>query len=620
MAAALPNLTPCAEGFSEAQVGETIPFTICLPAAADDCPAGEHAFLDGCRAVGDACPTGRFADATGVASPIYVDSMAAAGGDGTEAAPFSTIADALAVATAGDTILLSMGVHAGGVTVGDGISLVGACATGTTIDSSPMGAIITTAGDDVRIENLRVTGDHFGVLANAGTATLAGVDVDGTASVGVVANGAELTLDDVSIHDTQPTDGSLGIGLVAMGAASHVSAQRLSLVRNATFSAGANVGSVIELSDTRIVDSQPPAPDGLGVAMSAIAGSRITCERCAIERAFGLAVDAGGMGSSVTLIDTIVDETLQATGGEESAFAVLARDASHVELHRTAVTHTAIAGVVLAAGSSGVLTDVVIHDTRIDVGLVGYARSTTTAERLAVNSASGVAVHYTDPSATVSFTDLTVVDTRARETDGLGGRGMEVSAGVDMTLTRAHFENVREVAMLIDQGATVTATDLRILNTIPNLGVGRGINVQGAASFVGERVEITGSSEVGFFAYSEGTTASLRDVEIADTLARDCPDDACLPGAGMGFVVFDKASLDATSFLLARNALAGLQLVDADVTWSAGVVRDHPIGVNIQLAPIDATTLTENVVYIDNGQNLDATALPTPAPAPSVSP
>ncbi len=212
-----------------------------------------------------------------------------------------------------------------------------------------------------------------------------------------------------------------------------------------------------------------------------------------------------------------------------------------------------------------------------------------------------------------------MVDSRAREMDGLGGRGLEVILEADVMLERARFENNAEVAMLVDLEARLTGTDLVVRDTQPRLGVGRALNIQGGSTFDGERMRITGSSEVGIFGVGSGTRISVSALHISGTLARDCPDESCLAGAGVGIVVMDRAVLDTTDFLLAENELAGLQLADADVMWTDGVVRDHPIGVNIQLSDIDPSQLTDNVVYIGNGQNLDASELPLPAPAASAS-
>jgi hypothetical protein len=389
----------------------------------------------------------------------------------------------------------------------------------------------------------------------------------------------------------------------------------VSLVRNATFSVGANAGATVELSDARISQTLAATVNDLGVAISAINGSSVTCDRCAIDRALGVGVDAAGAGSSVTLVDSRIDEMLQ-SAEEDAGFAALARGEGAIILTRTAVTRSQLGGVVASAGASVTLTDVLIHDALHQVGYAAYARTTTTAERFAISQARGVAFHFADPGATGSLSDLTVVDTRAR-TDGLGGRGMELGFGVDLTLERARLENNVEVAILAEEESTVTATDLLIRDTQPRRGVGRAINLQGASTLDAERLEISNNSEVGIFLYDVGTNATLRSLRITETQARDCPDGSCPAGSGIGIVLLDDAALTASDFLLARNALAGLQVADADVTWTDGVVRDHPIGVNVQFRTIDPGALTENVIYIDNGQNLDATDLPVPAPTMS---
>lgn len=99
--------------------------------AAIGCPVGQwqgHGAAD-CGPIGPACSS-RFPRLPGAG--LYVDPAAAPGGDGSEAAPFATIAEALAVAGRDGVLGLAQGDYAGPITLEHGqVRLVGACTEGT---------------------------------------------------------------------------------------------------------------------------------------------------------------------------------------------------------------------------------------------------------------------------------------------------------------------------------------------------------------------------------------------------------------------------------------------------------------------------------------------------------
>jgi len=620
---ALPDLTPCLDGWREATVGDDPPLTVCDGVPRQACASDEYLFVTGCRPVGDACPVGAFADEpVGATSVLYVDPAAAPGGDGSEGLPFTTVAEALATATAGATILLARGDHLGGFALGQSVSLRGACPAATTITAPADGSAgntITVRSDDVQIENLKITGAANGIRVESGVLALAGVVVDRAAGVGIIATGGSVDANDLAIVDTQPVAEDLGLGLIALGAESSVNVARLSLARNHSFSSGANAGGRLTMSDARITDSMAVTADDLGFAISAVGGGYVRCDGCLIEHSEGVAVQVNNPGTVVELSDCRIDETV-ASGPDDAAVSVLAAGQSQISLTRTAITRSDIAALAFGDGATGLMTDVIVHEANQDAGLAAFARTTLEGTRLVISDVVGVGLQITNPASTAQLTDLTIANTRVRELDGIGGRSLEVSDGASVTLERALLTGSQEVALLMDRAASVSARDLTIEETVATLGIGRGVNLQGGATLDVTRFVVSQSVEVGVFLHGDGTAVSLSDARIMQTAARDCLGGECPSGAGIGLVVLDGADATVDRFEVADNALAGLQAFRALVRWSNGVVRGHPIGVNLQMTEFDPADLSDNVVYLDNDQNLDASELPIPAPTVSASP
>jgi hypothetical protein len=98
----------CADGFvSDGEAG----CDAILPPGPDPCPFGTMEVLGytECQPIGD-CGTGTWGNITTDATTVYVDATAdASGADGSDASPFTTIADALAVVEPGGQIAVAAG-------------------------------------------------------------------------------------------------------------------------------------------------------------------------------------------------------------------------------------------------------------------------------------------------------------------------------------------------------------------------------------------------------------------------------------------------------------------------------------------------------------------------------
>lgn len=134
---ALPALAPCPPGWREVDDDpDAIPGCDPWPEGGQAGCAGDEAHFPGepaCARVGRACPAGEWAEDLPATGVLYVRAGGAAGGVGTMAAPFGTIAEAIAAAAAGTTIALGKGSYSEAVQVPGSVTLAGACVAETTV-------------------------------------------------------------------------------------------------------------------------------------------------------------------------------------------------------------------------------------------------------------------------------------------------------------------------------------------------------------------------------------------------------------------------------------------------------------------------------------------------------
>lgn len=168
-------LAPCPDGWREVpgDVATCEPYPVSGRAS---CAPGEAHFLGepGCRPVGASCPTGGFSDALPTdGSVVFVDDDAAPGGDGSRAAPWSSL-DAVpwSALTSGTTVALAKGVYAGVAPLKAGVRLLGACAAETRLTGTalPVAGVVsvTSGGEPARVESLSIVGAPEGAIPSSG--------------------------------------------------------------------------------------------------------------------------------------------------------------------------------------------------------------------------------------------------------------------------------------------------------------------------------------------------------------------------------------------------------------------------------------------------------------------
>jgi hypothetical protein len=109
-------------------------------------------------------------------------------------------------------------------------------------------------------------------------------------------------------------------------------------------------------------------------------------------------------------------------------------------------------------------------------------------------------------------------------------------------------------------------------------------------------------------------TASLANVEIQTVDAQACVESTCVGDpAGHGIAVVGAGTATVSRFSVSDPFLCGVFLSNtASLDLTTGVVRRADIGACIQVPDYDTSRLTNEVVFVDNDVNLDATMLPVP--------
>jgi len=634
------GIAPCPMGWREVDDGVV---TTCDPypeAGAVPCPFGEAHFPGeaSCAAIGEACPPGDFAMGLPTGTPVvYVKADAAGGGDGTVASPYATLAEVpwLSLA-AGTTVALAKGTYEGTLSLNPAVRLVGACVAETRLTgvASAVPAVIRVAraGDAAFVGSLAIVGaPQVGVLVENGQAlTLEGVLVEGSRSLGVEVLGAGTVLSarGLVVRDTRPGSVSPGVGLyVANGARAEATRAVISGNQQAgVFAAGA--GEIV-LSDAAVRDNRGRDADGFfGRGVSIQEGSTFRGERLIVSGNHEVGLQAGS-NCELVLSDVVVRDTQAQESDGEAGMGINVEDGARLEAARLLVSHSRTVGVAATTDVVMVLSDVVVRDTqgRQSDGTHGRGinldeRVMFQADRLVVMGNRNIGLAATVNSVLV-LTDVVVRDTQSRQSDGEFGRGVNVETGSRLEATRLAIIGNREVG-LAAEGAEVSLTDVVVQNTLPresDLAFGYGVGMQRGARLSGTRVAVDGAREIGLNTI-HGAVVDLSQLSVTNIVGTEGAEADRMHGHAVTAL---GASVHLTGFAIRSPATCGLFIAHSGETAPAldvegGVVEGAAIGACVQVDGYDLGRLTRDVVYRDNGVNLDSTTLPVPGAPDTVAP
>ncbi len=535
------------------------------------CPAGQA--LDGGTCVPEACGVGTWGNLPVDGSTVYVDLAAAAGGDGSDAAPLTSMQEGVDLAgeLGGGLVAVAAGSYVETIAFGDahkGVTLAGRCRELVTIDGREGDALpaVEVHGDRKRpavaIEGVTVTGGtYIGLKVQRATVVVTRTDVRENMVVGVVTGDADLTLDDVRVYDAVPDRrGDYGLGVDVEDAAS-LSAAGCTIQGNTLVGviAGSD-GAVVALTDTAILDtaSSPDGTGGDGIVVQG--GASLTAERCTVQGNAGVGVFAEGTRTRVELSDTAVLDTLPSPDGDGGGGITVQDDAS-LSATGCTVERNAESGVFASGAKTTVeLTDTTILDTSPGAdraggrGLEAADGATVTATGCTLQGNTEFGLLASNPGTVVDLAETSILDTR-QGAAGMDGGGIEVADGAAVTATDCTLEgNTGFGVGATDTGSTVDLAYVEILDTEPSPdgSMGRGITVQSAAflSAIGSTVQ--GNAQIGVFATNEGTMVNLTDTAILDTVpSRDGTE-------GRGIQATDGATLQATGCAIGGNSEFGI--------------------------------------------------------------
>jgi hypothetical protein len=630
---ALPVLTPCFDGFVETSNASGV--SACEPwpgGEPDECAPFEAHFpgRDGCERVGTECPPGGFPAGLPPTGVWYVR-VGEMGGDGSADAPFGRVSEAVAAASAGDTIAIAVGSYTEEVVVDRPVHLVGACAERTVLrsdDETLVAGVITVGATDVEIENLQLAdSERTGIwIEGAHEVSVHDVIIDGTKMIGIdVERGASVDITRVAIHDVTrtalaPVSGFFGRGVnVETGASVRI---------ESAFIEGMAEFGILSLAEGTNVDVERVAVVGTsgredgtgGVGLMALDGGQLAARGAVVLRAQEFGVAAINPGSSIVLEDSVVRQTRpqrgtsvagRAFGLQSNALGSCAR-CLFEENHEAAT---------FVNGGTATFTDLIVASTLSAPGATGrgFEVSTgadVTGERILVADAIETGVIAGGAGTRLILRDLTIVDIAPFTGTGQVGRGVSVQVGAYVELERARISDVYEHGILVADGE-LAVTDLEVRRVRPAMNdehFGRGIAVQLDGKMSGTRIDIEDTYDLGLILL-RSQDSTLSDLRIVNTRIAACANVGCtlLPG-GHGLGVYS-SSAEIEGILIDRADVCGVHVAaDGDALLRTGVVSGSAIGACVQSDLQDVAELQRGVSYVDNDLNLETTNLPVPEP------
>lgn len=383
----------CGEGFAhDGDFG-------CEATLPNDCPPGQVA-LPGemrCRPLApcfDATWTGLPSEAG--ATTQHVDASYAGGAaDGSLAAPWPTISEAIAAAEEGAVIAIAEGTYIEALQLDKAVKLWGQCPEKVTITSLSEATLIAAA-DDTEVHTLSVTGSGVGLgVLSAANVVVERVRVHDTGSAGLVVSDQLGPLPDVTITDSL-VEAATAVGLVVDG-------------------------GTVAIERTVVRDMAPdPATQAFGHGML-LNRSRFTAAATTVTIGRSVVEDVLEIGIGVAGADVTVDDTLvRRTGPQLSDLA----DGRGINVQPQLFSNL----------PDPFLSSLVLRGS-------------------VVEQSAGLGVAVLGSAAVVERT--TVVDTTPRPADDNFGRGMEVSTVQYEMLDQPTLASLTMTGSLIDRSSDV---------------------------------------------------------------------------------------------------------------------------------------------------------------------
>ncbi len=442
------------------------------------------------------------------------------------------------------------------VQMGGELELQGCLCTG----NRGAGVGIVDAGSRVELRDCSVLdnpggggGIGPGVFVAAGAMLEASrCEIAGNASFGVAAQGEDslVTLNDCIVRGTVLDDSGLqGFGVYAVLGAK-LAAINCEISGNSAL--GISVygdGSVVQLEDCSILDTQPDVLGWSGVGISVAEGGKLWMDGCEVGGNAALGVSTNGFGTELIMRDSSVYGTAPDPdgftgygvqvfeGASLAAEGCAFHDNTHVgvaTLHegsrsafRDCVFRAnpgAAAGEIGGGVSVGYGAVVTLRDCELtspdQLGIVALHGASVEAQGCEISGCTGAGVAARDAGTSVTLLDGVIRDTQLH-TDGNIGFGVQVSDGARVEIERCSLSGNTTAGVLVTDGnAAASMVDSTVTGT--RLGFGwqsmsaMGIIAQGEASFEASGLTVQGNGGPGLVANNDGASLRCGDCSIID--------------------------------------------------------------------------------------------------------
>jgi hypothetical protein len=362
--------------------------------------------------------------------------------------------------------------------------------------------IESTIVRDTQLDGAGALGHGVEIAAGSKVTLLASV-VEKNHEAGVFVEGSEATIEASVVRDNKPNaDGLLGRGIAAQMDLDTLERATLmlrsSLVEKNHDTGVLAAGAEVSIEESIIRETQPQSDGTWGVGVQ-IQGNLMTPERSALTLRASLVEQNHGMGvglidADATIEFSVVRGTQPNGNGMHGRGIEVATDLdplirSTLALRSSLVEQNHDVGLVIH-GSVATIEASIVRDTKPappaieGMGIViqrsedSLERSTAELRYVIVEKNHGTALLIVASDATI---DATVVRATQAAGDGTDGRGIGVEESSTLTLRAALIEENREVGVFImDSDATIEDTVVRATQTeVGGLG-GDGINVASA--------------------------------------------------------------------------------------------------------------------------------------------
>lgn len=528
---------------------------------------------DGAACVPEACGTGAWGDVPVDGATIFVDASSA-GGDGSEDAPFSTIAEALervADERGGGTVVIAAGTYPEPVettTDHGAVTLAGRCSAMVTLDGADAGRDATgillypRRNQTVNVSGLSVRRfQNYGVVVGGGTAELGDLVIEDNEVVGLAVSGSGVaaSIDAFTVRGTAPNRGEYGYGVAVIDGAEVV-------LTNGWIEGNSAIGvwvsgATASIADTTVAGTLSDDAGELGAGLLA-QDAEVAIERStfASNRYAGVVVD----DATVAIRDSVVSGTFPADANAEPGGGVFMFGGT-LELQGGALEGNEGAGLAAFAGTTSVSGTAVIDtvEWRANGAAFGILASGTAAIAVAdavLTRNVGVGAAATG-AASLTLLRVEVEGTHANAV-GLYGDGVEASDDSTVVIEDCVLADNASLGLFLNDRshATVKATDVTG-NTVAGVGA-----ADSSSLFLSDvRVTATGADTAGLYGYGveifEGATCAIEDSDVSGN-------------AALGLYAGDTAVVTVERSEFATNGAAGVYVKGASVAMTETTVAD----------------------------------------------